>query len=138
MRAELDFTMAEYGAHAPYLRLWPETAEDEQWLQDREETQEGLSGTYGLPLQAGHLESRYLARERQHKHQGQALFEIWTREDASAGLVVLSIFTHWLPRNVSPVHVRYSTPYPYHPRDQALLDALLATCPSMDNESVTS
>lgn len=137
MRAELDFTMAEYGAHAPYLRLWPETDEDEQWLQDREETQEGQSGTYRLPLRAGHLEPRYLARERQSKHLGQAFFEIWTREDANAGLVVLSI-THWLPRSVSPVHVRYSTPYPYRPRDQALLDALLATCPSVDNGSVPS
>lgn len=116
MRVQIDFTTTRFGAHAPYLRLFPVTQADEDFILAQEQTPDGLTGWLQLSMGL-RLERRYDASTR--RALGTAYYEMWWVNSAPAALVGLSL---WLPLSAR-VEVLHDGAE-LRPGDQALHDAV--------------
>lgn len=91
MKAQIDFTTTRYGAHTPYLRLFPVTQADEDFILAQEQTPDGLTGWLRLGMGL-RLERRYNASTR--RPLDTAYYEMSWINSAPAAVVGLSL---WLP-----------------------------------------
>lgn len=113
MRVEVDLTMANYGAHMPYVRCQPESDVDEAWI----DQQTARSPTGDLLLWFG---VKFERRNPLRNRGAPALYELIPGSTPAAVKVALSL---WLPVS-SGLSIRYDAKR-LHAHERDLLDEVL-------------